>query len=325
MPAKQRTLRSISLVIPVFNEVESLGYLRKELERWLPSLGDVTAEVLLVDDGSRDGSLPFLAQWAADDSRVKVISFSRNFGHQAAVSAGLQYARGEAVAVLDADLQDPLDVVHDMIARYEEGYDVAYGQRVTRHGETRFKLATAWLFYRIMRFGVHKELPVDAGDFRLISRRCVDSINAMPETHRFLRGMVAWSGFPQVGVPYERAGRRFGETKYSLRKMLRFAWNAITSFSTIPLKLMTAVGAIFFLLGLGAGAYALSSHIFGHTVPGWTSLMGFNALADGLVLIGLGLIGDYVGKIYEEVKRRPLYIIQRAINVDEKEGAPDNR
>ncbi|HEU6437760.1 MAG TPA: glycosyltransferase family 2 protein [Nitratidesulfovibrio sp.] len=310
-----RKLSSLSLVIPVYNERETLAYLRAELERWLPSLEDMTTEILLVDDGSTDGSLPILSRWAAEDSRIKVVSFSRNFGHQAAVSAGLQHAIGDAVVIIDADLQDPLDVIHDMITRYEDGYDVAYGQRMARHGETRFKLVTAWLFYRIMRLWVHKGLPVDTGDFRLISRQCVDCINAMPEAHRFLRGMVAWAGFPQVAVPYARAERRFGETKYPLYKMLRFAWVAITSFSTVPLKIVTAAGGIFSLLGLGAGIYALASHVTGHTVPGWTSLMGFNALMGGLVLMGLGLIGEYVGKIYEEVKGRPLYVVQRTINI----------
>jgi len=166
-----RKLSSLSLAIPVYNERETLAYLRAELERWLPSLGDVTTEILLVDDGSTDGSLPVLSRWAEEDSRIKVISFSRNFGHQAAVSAGLQHAVGDAVVIIDADLQDPLDVIQDMIARYEDGYDVAYGQRMARHGETRFKLVTAWLFYRLMRLWGHKGLPVDTGDFRLISRQ----------------------------------------------------------------------------------------------------------------------------------------------------------
>lgn len=310
-----RKLNSFSLVIPVYNERDTLPYLRAQLKRWLPSLGTVPTEILLVDDGSTDDSLSILSRWATEDDRIKVISFSRNFGHQAAVSAGLKHASGDAVVIIDADLQDPLDVIHDMIARYEEGYDVAYGQRTARYGETRFKLTTAWLFYRLMRLWVHKNLPVDTGDFRLISRKCVDCINAMPEAHRFLRGMVAWAGFPQVAVPYTRAERRFGKTKYPLCKMLRFAWVAITSFSTIPLKIVTAAGGVFSFIGLAVGIYALASHVIGHTVPGWTSLMGFNALMGGLVLMGLGLIGEYVGKIYEEVKGRPLYVVQHTINI----------
>lgn len=314
----ERKLDSLSLVIPVYNERETLAYLRTELERWIPSLGNVTVEVLFVDDGSLDDSLAMLYQWAAEDARIKVVSFSRNFGHQAAVSAGLRHATGDAVVIMDADLQDPLEVIHEMIARYAEGFDVAYGQRIARNGETRFKLVTAWLFYRLMRKWVHKDLPADAGDFRLISRACVDSINAMPEAHRFLRGMVAWVGFPQVAVPYTRMERKFGKTKYPLYKMLRFAWVAITSFSIFPLKIVTAAGGIFFILGIATGIYALTSHIAGHTVPGWTSLMGFNALMGGLVLLGLGLIGEYVGKIYEEVKGRPLYVVKHTINIKQK-------
>ena len=313
---QKRSLGFLSFVIPVFNEEETLPYLRETLTAWLPSLGERRVEIVLVDDGSRDGSLLLLEEWAAMDARVKVVSFSRNFGHQSAVTAGLKYAGGEACVIIDADLQDPLEAVHEMIARYEEGYEVAYGQRTRREGESVFKRGTAWLFYRGLEAGMNVPLPLDTGDFRLVSRACVDAVNAMPESHRFMRGLFAWIGFPQVAVPFERSPRKFGKTKYSLGKMLTFAWNAVTSFSTVPIRLVSYTGLFIALISFVAGLWALITHLAGHSIQGWTSLTIILAGIGGMILLGLGIIGEYIGKIYEEVKARPAYIVRRTINVD---------
>ena len=231
----------LSFVIPMFNEELVVPYLRDALEQFMMEIKGAT-EVILVNDGSSDSTLFEIAEWARSDPRIKVVNLSRNFGHQAAATAGLDYASGDAVVLLDADLQDPLPVIHEMIERYCEGYDVVYGRRIARQGDTRFKRLTAWIFYRLMRSLVHKDLPVDTGDFRLISQHCLRGLQQLRETHRFLRGMVAWVGYPQIGVDYERAARVAGETKYPLRKMLKFAWLAATSFSALPLKFSLLLG-----------------------------------------------------------------------------------
>ncbi len=231
----------LSLVIPMYNESSVVPHLREALEDFMSELRGET-EVILVNDGSTDSTLAQIAAWAYDDPRIKVVNLSRNFGHQSASTAGLDYASGDAVVLLDADLQDPLAVIHQMIDRYCEGYDVVYGQRISRQGESGLKRFTAWMFYRLMSNFVYKDLPVDAGDFRLISRNCLDGLQQLRETHRFLRGMVAWVGYPQIGVQFERAPRVAGETKYPLRKMIRFAWTAATSFSALPLKASVWLG-----------------------------------------------------------------------------------
>jgi len=279
------------------------------MDEWLRT-NPVTAEVILVDDGSRDQSYKLITEWAAVDSRVRGLSFSKNFGHQMAVSAGLSVAQGDAIVIMDADLQDPLDVVAEMLTRYREGYDVVYGQRAEREGETLFKRITAWMFYRIMRRFVHKDLPEDTGDFRLVSRRCLDAVLRMNEQHRFLRGIFAWVGFHQVAVRYKRNPRLYGQTKYPLLKMLKFAWNAALSFSTFPIKLITAGGFATATLACIYGAYAVVQKYFFHsTVQGWTGLVVILGLIGGMILVSLGVIGEYVGRIFEEVKRRPLYVV----------------
>ncbi|MDR1947305.1 MAG: glycosyltransferase family 2 protein [Desulfovibrio sp.] len=311
-----RKLSSLSLIIPVFNEEESLPALRTELERLLPSFTGVDVELILVDDGSTDAGPDYCAAWAAEAPWVKVVTFSRNFGHQPAVSAGLRYAGGEAAVILDADLQDPPEVIPEMIRLYEAGYDVVYGRRRSRSGESRFKLASAWLFYRLMRRCVHKDLPVDAGDFRLMSRRCVDVLNAMPEVHRFMRGLAAWAGFRQTAVLYDRKERLYGESKYPLSKMFFLAWDAISSFSALPVRAVNFMGLCFLLFGFAVCLYALVQHLSGHTVPGWSSLVGLMTVIGGLTICSVGIIGEYVGKIYEEVKRRPLFIVEKTLNLD---------
>lgn len=305
----------LSLVIPMYNEEAVVPLLRSALEQFLEELLCET-EVILVNDGSHDSTLEQIAAWAQKDKRVKVVHFSRNFGHQYACTAGLDFASGDAVVVLDADLQHPLPVIHEMITRYCEGYDVAYAAGLVRQGENRFKKISAWLFYRLMRSLVYKHLPSDAGDFRLISRDCLDGLRQMRETHRFLRGMVAWVGYAQVAVPYERGPRAAGQTKYSLSKMLSFAWTAATSFSTLPLRISTFMGLGVTLFGVVEAIRALLAHIFGwYTVTGWTSLLVTLCVIGGSLLISVGVLGEYVGKLYEQSKDRPLYLVSRTINV----------
>src|SRR5450759_3682293 len=273
-------------------------------------------EVILVNDGSSDRTIDKIAGWAAEDRRIKVLQLSRNFGHQIASTAGLDYATGNAVVLIDADLQDPLPVVHQMIERYREGYDVVYGQREARQGESAFKRLTAWAFYRVMRILVYKRLPLDAGDFRLISRDCLDGLKRMRETHRFLRGMVAWVGYPQFALKYQRANRIAGETKYPLRKMLALAWTAATSFSTVPLQISIVLGLITGIIGIEEGIRAILAALFGwYSVPGWTSLMVVTSIIGSALLISVGILGQYVGKIYEQSKERPLYLVSRTFNV----------
>jgi dolichol-phosphate mannosyltransferase len=245
-----------------------------------------------------------------------VLQLSRNFGHQLAATAGLDYATGDAIVLIDADLQDPLPVIHQMIERYREGYDVVYGQREVRAGETVFKRASAWIFYRLMRALVNMRLPVDTGDFRLVSRECLDGLKSLREQHRFLRGMVAWVGYAQIAVKFQRSPRVAGTTKYPLRKMLRFAWTAATSFSTLPLRISMFLGMSAGLLGIEETFRAFYALARGHVVPGWTSLMVVTSILGSAILISIGIVGQYVGMIYEEAKGRPLYLVSRTLNVD---------
>ncbi len=310
----------LSVVIPIYNEEESLPLLRRELEAFMTQLSGA-CEIVLVNDGSSDRTLDGLLQWAREDQRVKVLHLSRNFGHQLAATAGLDHAAGDAIVLIDADLQDPLPVVHEMIERYRQGYDVVYGQRAARAGESWFKRFTAWAFYRLMKFLVYSDLPVDTGDFRLISRECLAGLQSMRETHRFLRGMVAWAGYPQIAVKYERAPRVRGQTKYPLRKMLAFAWTAATSFSTLPLKLSWMFGCLVGLFGIEEGIRAVLAALLGwYLVPGWTSLMVVTSIIGAVLLMSIGVLGQYVGKIYEQAKGRPLYLVARTYNLGFKDG-----
>jgi len=307
----------LSLVIPLYNEGAVVSHLRAAIEAFALTL-TCRVEVVLVNDGSTDRTLEYLAEWVAADPRVKVLHLSRNFGHQIATTAGLDHASGDAVVILDADLQDPLSVIHQMIDRYCEGYDVVYGQRERRDGESAYKRFTAWAFYRIMRVFAHDRLPVDVGDFRLISRECLDALSQMRETHRFLRGMVAWVGFPQIGVKYRRQPRVAGSTKYSFGKMLAFSWTAATSFSTAPLRFSMIVGAFVGLIGLEEGVRALVAFFFGFTVRGWTSLEVIVSLVGSATLMSIGILGEYIAKIYEQSKGRPLYVVARTFTAEMK-------
>jgi len=314
----------LSLVIPCHNEAAMLPVTRAALERFASSL-PCAVEFILVDDGSRDRTLEFLLVWAAADRRVKVLLLSRNFGHQVAVTAGLDAARGEAVVILDADLQDPLEVIPEMLARYREGYDVAYGQRIARPGESAFKRLSAWFFYRLQRRLVHPDLPLDAGDFRLLSRRCLDVLVQLREQHRLLRGMGAWVGFAQVAVPYRRVPRAHGKTSYTLGRMVRLAADGVLSFSAAPLRGFLWFGLAVALVGFAIGGYAFLQglrHLLGLPVsadynPGWATIVTLLCLIGGMLLVSVGMLGEYVSRIYEEVKRRPLYVVALRRNFDE--------
>lgn len=306
----------LSFVIPMYNEVEVLQLLIPRLQSLADSI-PCPVEWVVVNDGSRDATAAALAEWAARDSRVKFLDFARNFGHQAALTAGLDHASGDAVIIMDADLQDPPEVAIDMLARYREGYDIAYAQRTKRHGETAFKVATAAAFYWIMRAFVHRDLPANSSDFRLLSRPAVEALGHLREGQRFLRGMVTWIGFPQVAVPFERPSRAAGKTKYSTRKMVAFAWDAILSFSTLPLRFATYFGFVTFLIGVVYGLRVFVHALFYRDlVPGWATTIVLGTLLGGAILVCLGMIGEYVGRIYEEIKQRPIYIIRRRMNVN---------
>jgi len=277
----------------------------------------VEVEFILIDDGSTDGSLRMLLDLARDDNRVRVLGLARNFGHQAAVTAGLDCAAGDAIVVMDGDLQDPPELVEDMLHSYREGYDVVYAQRIGRPGESLFKRATAWAFYRLMRLLVHKDLPPDTGDFRIVSRNCLLALQAMRETHRFLRGMFAWVGYPQTAVKFVRPPRAAGITKYPLSKMLRFAWNAVISFSPAPLRFSFGVGFSLVLIAVGYVVVSLVRIAAGSfRVSGWTSSIVVTCLVGGAVMINIGFLGEYVSRIFEEAKGRPLYVVRLTANLE---------
>jgi dolichol-phosphate mannosyltransferase len=305
---------TLSLIIPVYNEEATIAELDRRLKGFLSEM-DETWEVVFVDDGSQDRTPEMLNELAAAEPRYKVISFSRNFGHQAAITAGMDHAEGDAVVIMDADLQDPPEVVTDMMGKWREGYDVVYGQRSIRHGESFFKRATAAAFYRLLRMLLPIEVPLDTGDFRLMSRRVILSMRALREQHRFVRAMVSWVGFKQAAVQYERPERFAGETKYSLGKMMRFAIDGITSFSIVPLRLATWLGLLSGLVAIVTSGWAVYAAIAGRTVPGWATIMIAVALAASAQLIMTGILGEYIGRIYEEVKRRPLYVVADTLNL----------
>lgn len=315
--------RTLSIVVTTYNEQEALPFLRERLTAFLSTL-PCRAEVVMVNDGSSDQSLRLLVEWAQADARVCVVNLARNFGHQAAATAGLDHATGEAVVLMDADLQDPPEVIAQMLDEYRKGYDVVYGRRQSRAGETVFKRASAWLFYRVMQRLIHHDLPSDVGDFRLISRACLNALLSMRETHRFLRGMVAWVGFPQTAVEYTRHSRVAGETKYPLGKMLALAWTAAVSFSPTPLRLSFGLGFLIAAIGMLQAANAVIRSILGlHLVEGWSSIIVVNCLVGGAVLVSIGVLGEYVGRIYEATKERPLYLVAAKIQQQAVRIEPD--
>jgi dolichol-phosphate mannosyltransferase len=304
----------LSVVVPCFNEQEVIGATHARLSTSLDKLG-MPWEIIYVDDGSHDSTREILMALASDP-RVKVLSLSRNFGHQAAVTAGLQHAAGDAVAIIDADLQDPPEVIGEMVKKWREGYDVAYGMRTAREGESAFKLWTARTFYRLINRLSDVPIPLDVGDFRLLSRRAVEAFNSMPECDRFIRGMVAWVGFPQVAVPYVRERRHAGASKYPLRKMLRFAWDGILSFSDVPARLATVVGFVVLVFAFLVSLQVLIAYFFTNDrVPGWTSTFLAILFLGGVQSLCLGVLGQYIARIYREVKKRPLYLVAATANL----------
>lgn len=309
----------LSVVIPCYNEEEVIGETIKRLKVFCGELVGLDVELIFVDDGSRDRTRELLKSYAAEDPRIKLVGFARNFGHQIAVTAGIDAANGDAVVLIDADLQDPPEVMHGMIAKWREGYDVVYGTRTERPGESAFKLATARSFYRILNQLSEIPIPLDTGDFRLMSRNVVDTLKAMPERDRFVRGMVSWIGFRQTPLPYKRAERFAGESKYPLRKMLRFATDGILSFSTKPLQVAVGIGMFSSMLALLGIMYALALRLFTDIwVEGWTALMIAVLFMGGVQLISVGIVGEYVGRIYNEIKKRPLYVVEEYLGFDQR-------
>ena len=305
----------LSIVVPVYNELEALPALLLSFKRVMSGT-DHSYEVVLVDDGSDDGTTDVLRQAAAADSNVRVLFFSRNFGHQAAITAGLDFASGDAVVVIDADLQDPPELLPEMVTLLEQGYDVVSAQRISRSGDGPFKRATAKMFYWLIQKMVDERIPAEVGDFRMFSRRAIAAIRQLREQHRFMRGMVAWLGLREVILPYHRAARIAGKTKYPAWKMLRLAWTAISSFTALPLRLSVFFGFFVALCGAGYAVYSVfAAFVLKITVPGWTSLVCLNIVFSGATLVAIGLVGEYVARIYEEAKGRPLYVIADSANL----------
>ena len=318
-PAAGFPRQLLSFVVPCYNEEAVLPETLRRLRLFCEHARDIEVEMVFVDDGSRDSTRAIVKAAAESDSRIRLVCLARNFGHQVAVTAGLDVARGDAVVLMDADLQDPPEVVHAMIAKWREGYDVVYGTRTERPGESAFKIATARRFYRFLNRLSDIPIPLDTGDFRLLGRNVVESLKAMPERDRFIRGMVSWVGHRQTALPYQRAPRHAGTSKYPLRKMLRFAIDGILSFSSKPLQMAVGLGLVSASLALAGIVYALTMRIFTENwVEGWTALMIAVLFMGGIQLICLGILGEYVGRIYGEIKRRPLYIVHEYVGFGEQ-------
>ena len=313
----ERQLSLVSVVAPMLNEE---GNARVFCERVRDAMDGLPWELLVVDDGSSDATPAILRDMAGADERIKVITLSRNFGHQTAITAGLDHAAGDAVVMIDADLQDPPELIPTMIEHWRAGSDVVYTTRTDRAGESRFKLTSARWFYGIMGKIAAVPLVANAGDFRLLDRIALDAFLTMRERNRYIRGMTSWVGFTQTALPYTREARHTGKTKYPIRKMVHFALDAIASFSNVPLQLATVAGFACAMLAFLAIPVAIGFRIFGQFLPGITSTVVAVLLLGGIQLIAIGMIGEYVGRIYDEVKRRPLYIVRERANV----GAADD-
>ncbi len=316
--SKEPTQESLlSVIVPCKNEEIVLPESNRRLVQALEQLG-MRFEIIYVDDGSTDSTLPLLRDLQRADPRLRLVALSRNFGHQLAITAGLQHAAGDAAVVIDADLQDPPEVIAEFVAKWQAGFDVVYGTRAEREGETAFKLWTAKLFYRIINRLSDVEIPLDTGDFRLMDRKVVDAFLAMPERDRFVRGMVSWIGYRQAAVPYRRAARQSGNSKYPLFKMLRLATDGIVSFSNVPLRLATVLGFASSAVALMFILYALLVRLFTNNwVPGWATIFIAVLFMGGVQLTCLGIIGEYLGRLYDEAKRRPLYLVRERLGFDE--------
>lgn len=302
--------KTIDIVIPIYNEQECLPELLARLETIRRDLRSYEMRFIMINDGSSDKSLPMMMDYASTHAYLKVINFSRNFGHQFATTAGLDHAEGDYVLIIDADLQDPPELLVDMLKKSEEGYDVVYGKRNKREGESALKLLTAKWFYRLLNFLCSLDIPADTGDFRLITRRVVLAFRAMPEQHRFIRGMIPWVGFKSAPFYYHREKRYAGTTKYPIKKMFKFALDAIFSFSNVPLRLATYSGLFLVLLGGLVALFMVYLKLFTtFTVPGISAVIISIIIMGGFQIIMLGIIGEYVGKIFEQSKHRPLYVV----------------
>ena len=305
----QVTQIRVSIVVPCYNEEEVLGELHRRCMSAAKAVVGESFELVLIDDGSRDGTPKIIRDLADKCPHTVGVFLARNHGHQKALSAGLKFACGDRIFILDADLQDPPELLKDMMALMDEGHDVVYGQRTTRAGESWAKKVSAALFYRLLNRLTETSLPVDTGDFRLISRRVLDQLNGMPEEDRFIRGMVGWLGYSQVPLPYERQARLAGETKYPLRKMIGLATDAITGFSTTPLRFAIYISLVMALLSLLMMIYVLTQWAAGNTVPGWSSVMTVVLLVSSVQLLTIGILGEYVGRLYMQSKKRPLFVL----------------
>ena len=310
-------MKTVSVVIPMYYEEEVAKECYEKVSNVLKNLEEkYDYEIIFVNDGSKDKTLEILENIAKDDKKAKIISFSRNFGHQAAVTAGLKEVSGDAIVIIDADLQDPPELIPQMLELWEQGNEVIYGKRKTRKGESAFKLLTAKMFYKTLNALSDVEIPKDTGDFRLVDRKVVDVINSLPEHNKFLRGLFSWVGFKQEAYEYERQERYAGKTKYPLKKMLKLASDGIISFSTKPLKLVGALGIVSIVISIVLLIYALISYIFklNQLSAGWTSIIVAVTFFAGVQLLSLWIISEYIGRIYDESKGRPQYIVDKKIN-----------
>ena len=299
----------ITIIVPIFNEEDNIHLLESRLTAVAETMG-VSYELLFVNDGSRDNSITLIKELAQKNSRIKFIDFSRNFGHQVAVTAGMDAAKGKAVVIIDADLQDPPELISELYDKMKEGFQVVYAKRKQREGESFLKKLTAKLFYRILKRITSINIPVDTGDFRIMDRKVVEVLKAMPEKNKFLRGQIAWIGFNQTFVEYDRSERNAGQTGYTYRKMIRFAMDGITSFSNFPLKVASVLGFVVSGISFIIMMYALYVRfIAGHYVEGWTSLMISILFLGGIQLICVGLIGEYLSRVSDNVRDRPLYVV----------------
>jgi dolichol-phosphate mannosyltransferase len=306
--------KKVSIVVPCFNEDLVLRELYSRLQGTVTILDNYDVEIIFVDDGSNDSTLEVLREMARDNANLRVVSFSRNFGHQVAVSAGIDLSTGDAIVLIDADLQDPPELIPSMVEKWSEGVDVVYGVRTKRKSESVFKKASAKYFYRLLRALSGTDIPADTGDFRLISRRVAEVLRSMPENDRFMRGMVSWAGFTQEGIPYERDGRFAGETKYTLRKMVRLAGDAILSFSIVPLRISVTLGLASSLLAFIGIAYAVFVRIFSNEwVEGWAFIVISVLFVGGVQLLSVGILGEYLGRLYLSSKSRPLYVVKEKL------------
>ena len=311
-------MRKISVVIPMYYEEEVAEECYKRITEVLGKIENYDYELICVNDGSKDKTLPILEELASKDNKLKVISFARNFGHQCAVTAGLKFVTGDCAVIIDADLQDPPELIPEMLKLWEEGNEVVYGKRKTRDGESAFKLFTAKMFYKTLNALSDVEIPKDTGDFRLVDRKVVDVMNSMPEHNKFLRGLWGWIGYNQTAYEYERKERFAGKTKYPLKKMLKLASDGIIGFSTKPLKIIGGLGVISIIISVIILIYSILSFAFkwNNLAPGWTSIMVCITFFSGVQLLSIWIMSEYIGRIYDESKSRPQYIITKTINIE---------